>query len=445
VRTRRTGPRSFWRTRSQRARAVAYDRAVRVLFLHQNFPGQYKHLAPALAARGDEVRALAITPRGRFNNVTIATYAVGRAQTSTAHGWAQDFETKCIRAEACMRALVAMKREGFEPDVVVGHPGWGETWLVKEVWPDVPLLAYQEFYFREVTGFDPEFHDDSIEQRARVRLKNGSLLLGLEGMDWGVCPTQFQYAQLPDAYKPRVSVVFDGIDTDHVRPDPSAFIELGGGKLRLTAADEVVSFINRNLEPSRGYHTFMRALPALQRLRPRARVIIVGGDEPGYGPRPPAGTSWRDVFLREVHGQLDLSRVHFVGRIPYGTLLSLMRVATCHVYLTTPFVLSWSTFEAMSAGALVVGSRTAPVEEVVQDGENGLLTDFFDPKALAERVASVLAEPRRYDALRAAARETIVRRYDLRRVCLPRHVALVDAVQKRAFPPALPEPWSHPA
>jgi len=271
-----------------------------------------------------------------------------------------------------------------------------------------------------------------------VRLKNASLLLGLDQMDWGVSPMAWQRAQFPEVYKPRISVIFDGVDTAHLQPDARAFIELGGGKLRLTRADEVVSFVNRNLEPSRGYHTFMRALPKLQRLRPNARFIIVGGDEAGYGVPPPKGTTWRDHFLREVRSQLDMTRVHFVGKVPYGTLISLLRVSACHVYLTTPFVLSWSTVEAMSLGCLVLGSRTPPVEEVITDGENGLLADFFDADALAERVAAVLAEPHRYEGLRAAARATAIARYDLRSVCLPSQIALVDAVCSGSLPPVSP-------
>jgi glycosyltransferase involved in cell wall biosynthesis len=407
---------------------LAYHFGVRVLFLHQNFPGQFKHLATALAARGHAVRALAITPRTELPGVTVHAYRVAGGNVQGLHPWVQDFETKTLRAEACARAMLQLADDGFVPDVVVGHAGWGEAWFVKDVWPRVPLLAMQEFFYGADMSFDPEFGEATFEARCRTRTKNAAMLTGLHAMDWGFAPTHWQRSQFPEAHRSRISVVFDGIDTDALRPDPQAFISLEKKGLRFTADDEVVTFVSRNLEPYRGFHIFMRALGEVLRARPRAHVVIVGGDDPGYGARAPAGTTWRELYLRETAQGLDLSRVHFVGRIPYGTLLSLLRVSTCHVYLTYPFVLSWSMLEAMSLGCLVVGSRTGPVEEVIRDGENGLLTDFFDVPALSGRIIEALAQRTRFEPLRRAARQTVVERYDLARVCLPRQLALVEAV-----------------
>jgi len=246
-------------------------------------------------------------------------------------------------------------------------------------------------------------------------------------------PTQWQRSRVPPEWRGRVSVVFDGIDTDRVAPDPQAALSvtLADGQTRtFRAGEEVLTFVNRNLEPYRGYHVFMRALPAILEARPNAVALIVGGDEVSYGAKAPAGTTWKQRFLDEVSDRLDLSRVFFLGKIPYPEYVTLLQVSACHVYLTYPFVLSWSCIEAMSAGAVVVGSDTAPVREVVSHEENGLLVDFFDVEGLARTAARVLAEPARYAPLREAARRLAVERYDLRRVCLPRQLALVGAVAR---------------
>ena len=188
----------------------------------------------------------------------------------------------------------------------------------------------------------------------------------------------------------------------------------------------MITFVNRNLEPYRGYHSFLRALPAVLAARPKAQVVIVGGDGASYGAEPKAGGSWKQIFLAEVADRIDPGRVHFLGRVPYPSFLALMQVSRAHAYLTYPFVLSWSMLEAMSAGALVIGSCTAPVEEVIVDGRNGRLIDFFDIPGWSAALTEALSQPERFTALRAAARETVVARYDLRRHCLPRMVDFVE-------------------
>ncbi|HET9664657.1 MAG TPA: glycosyltransferase, partial [Burkholderiales bacterium] len=254
--------------------------------------------------------------------------------------------------------------------------------------------------------------------------KNAHMLLTLTSMDWGVCPTQFQRNTMPRAYHDRICVIFDGIDTGAVRPDPAASVTINGRTLR--AGDEVLTFVNRNLEPYRGYHVFMRALPEILKRRPNAIALIVGGDEVSYGAAAPEGKTWKQIFFDEVKARLDPGRVFFLGRIPYASYLAVLQVSRCHVYLTYPFVLGWSCIEAMSAGCLVVGSRTPPVEEVIEHGKNGLLADFFDAAALAETVVEGLARPEHHAPLRNAARETAIERYDLKSMCLPQQIALIE-------------------
>ena len=229
---------------------------------------------------------------------------------------------------------------------------------------------------------------------------------------------------MPEAYQEGISVIFDGIDTQVVKPDPQAVFIFGDRSF--SVGDEVITFINRNLEPQRGYHIFMRALPEILRRRPNAVALIVGEDGVSYGLPPANGNSWKQIFLDEVKNRLDLSRVFSLGRIAYVEYLRLLQISACHVYLTYPFVLGWSCIEAMSAGCLVVGSATPPVQEVIEHDKNGLLVDFFDVDALADTVADCLARPVHYAHLRTAARQTVVTRYDLNTVCLPAQMRFVE-------------------
>jgi glycosyltransferase involved in cell wall biosynthesis len=399
--------------------------AMNLLFVHQNFPAQFRHLAPALAQAGHEVHALAIDGR-EVPGVSLHPYKPERGSSKQIHPWAAEFETKIIRGEACAAAAARLKSQGFSPELIIAHPGWGESLFLKDVWPQALLLAFIEFFYAAHgldVDFDPEFSDANLASAARIRAKNAHLLLALDAMDWGLSPTHWQKSTVPAPYRDRVSVIFDGIDTREVKPDPEATLTLRSRVIR--AGDEVITFVNRNLEPQRGYHVFMRALPEIQRRRPKAITLIVGGDEVSYGARPPAGKTWKQIFLDEVADKIDASRVFFLGKIPYRDYLKLLQVSACHVYLTYPFVLSWSCIEAMSAGCLVVGSATPPVKEVIEHGANGLLVDFFDIGAWIDTIADCLADPRKYAALRTAARKTAIERYDLAGVCLPLQMQLV--------------------
>jgi len=182
--------------------------------------------------------------------------------------------------------------------------------------------------------------------------------------------------------------------------------------------------VARNLEPMRGYHVFMRALPQILSRRPRAHSLIVGGDGASYGPSAPKGSTWKAKFVAEVADVIDTTRVHFAGSLRYADYLAALRISSAHVYLTYPFVLSWSLIEAMSAGCVVIASDTGPVRDVV-DGDNGALISFFDAGALADKVVDALAHPFRYEKMRALARQTAVERFDAKRVCLPRMMALL--------------------
>lgn len=409
---------------------------MRILFVHQNFPGQFRHLAVALAAKGHEVVALGTASAAQsFAGVRHVVYAAQPIGTfESKHPLApgeQGWLSKLGRGDSAARAMRQLQRQGFTPDIVVAHPGWGEALFCKDVFPDAKLLVYAEFYYGASSGdsgFDPEFASHGDVGGELLRMKNTHLLHALSAADAAISPTNFQRQCHPKWAQERIRIVHDGIDTERFKPDREASVHLNTANATLRSGDEVVTFVARNLEPYRGYHILMRALPLLQRLRPQCRVVIVGGDGVSYGAKPPQGRTWREIFQAEVHRQLDYGRVHFVGKVPHRTLTQLMQVSAVHVYLTYPFVLSWSLLEAMSIGCLVLGSDTAPVREVIEDGRTGFLTNFFDSGLLAQRIADLLERRSGLASVREAARAAVQREFDLFGHCLPAQLALVESL-----------------
>ena len=309
----------------------------------------------------------------------------------------------------------------------MAHPGWGETLPLRTIFPDARILLYCEFFYgmqgRDV-GFDPEFPETGVDGHVALHLKNASSLLALADCNVGISPTEWQRSTFPDEYQRKITMIHEGINVDVVKPNPDAVLRLPAGR-ELRRSDEVVTFVARNLEPLRGYHIFMRALPRIMAERPRAEIVVIGGDGVSYGASPPPGTTWKSVFFDEVADQIDQKRIHFTGRLSYADYLSALQISSAHIYLTYPFVLSWSLLEALSAGCVVIGSDTAPVREVLND-KNGLLVPFFDIEQLAQRVIEVLTYPRRFHSIRVQARQTILDQYDLARICLPKMMAFIQ-------------------
>ena len=398
------------------------------LFVHQNMPGQYKHICQRLAADPDN-RVVFITKREGLElpNITKVLYKPNREPAETTHRYIRDAERGILHAQEVARKALALKGQGFVPDIIIGHPGWGETLYLKDVFPDTPLLGFFEFYYHAVgadVGFDPD-NQPSLDTHCRIRTKNIVQFMGLESSDAGMSPTFWQYQQYPEEFRHKISVIHDGIDTRVCSPDPGASLEIrnvDGSVSTLRQGDEVVTFVVRNLEPYRGFPQFMRAAEIILKRRPNARIIIIGGDEVSYGRALPEGQTYRRQMLDEV--DLDLSRVFFLGRVPYSTFLKVIQVSGVHVYLTFPFVLSWSMLEAMSSECLVVASATQPVTEVIEDGVNGLLVDFFDHRAVADRVDEVLDHKDRMAAIRKKARATVVQTYELED-CLAAQLKLI--------------------
>lgn len=408
---------------------VASD--VKILFVHQNFPGQFLHLAPEMARRGHDV--LALTDAGNKRQSTVKTLRykhdamrIDPAQTRLG----RNYTTLSDRGVSCARACLQLRdKEGYYPDVIFGHSGWGETLFLKEIWPKAKLIVYAEFYYRGSgadVGFDTEFAPYGFDQVMIAQGRAAHLGQALVHADAGLSPTQWQASTYPDPLRRMIRVIHDGVDTEVVTPNSAASVALPNGQV-LRAGDEVLTFVNRNLEPYRGYHIFMRALPAILAARPQAQVVIVGGDEVSYGAAPKDAKGWKETILAEVGDRIDPARVHFMGKVPYPVFVNILQISRAHAYLTYPFVLSWSMIEAMAAGCLVVGSKTAPVEEVLRHGETGLLVDFFDVNAWSDTLIDALADPAKYQPLRDAARAFAVQNYDLKTICLPRMVEYVES------------------
>lgn len=403
---------------------------MRILLVHQNFPGQFLHLAPALKARGHEVLALTAEGNARQSPVPVVRYRWAPKPGEFAPGPGRSFAQAVARGASAARAATVLRdRHGFVPDVIFGHSGWGETLFLREVWPAARLLAYTELMYHTTgldTDFDPEFRDTSLAGRVSTSARRAHMLQALVDADAAIAPTLWQAGTFPPELRPKIRVIHDGVDTEKLHPDPQARFALAEGGPVLRAGDEVLTYVSRSLEPYRGFHIFLRALPGVLAARPQAQVVIVGEEGQSYGAAPKDGRSWKATLLAELGDRLDLSRVHFVGRLSYARYLSLLQVSRVHAYLTYPFVLSWSLVEALSAGAMVVASRTPPVEEVIADGVTGRLVDFFDVPAWSQALAQALAESTPAHPMRHTARRIAIRDFDLKTRCLPRLLAFVE-------------------
>ena len=379
---------------------------MKALFIHQNSPGQLRHLAMHLAQRpGVEVLAIGRETAPGMEGIQLLRYRPHREPSKETHQYVQTFESAVLYGQQVLRVLLDIRSQGYRPDVVVSHPGWGETLYVKLAFPDTKLIHYTEYYYRlegADAGFDPEF-PLTMESAAFITSRNPLHLFNIEQCDVGITPTHWQKSLYPAAYHDKIHVIHEGVNVDQLGPDPEAFIKFPNGK-ELRPGDPVVTYVARNLEPYRGFHCFMRALPELLEAHPDCQVLVVGGDDVSYGDYPNDAPNWREKMLSECH--VDLERVHFLGKVNYDLYRCILQISAVHVYLTYPFVLSWSVLEAMACGCLLVASDTAPVREVVSHGENGWLFDFFDRRALVEYMLYALSNPPEAAALRANAQQS---------------------------------------
>lgn len=383
---------------------------MRLLVIHQNFPGQFRHLVPEWVREpGWEVRGLGRdSAPGLPGFEALTRYRLARDGRSGQHPYLRQMESAVLHGQAVARALLTMRRQGYRPDVILAHPGWGETLYVKDVYPDARLVHYCEWYYQAEgadLGFDPEF-PTTFDDRARIRTWNALHTLNLTHCDAAITPTRWQWSRHPEVFQPKIMVQHEGIPLHLLGPDPMASFRLPDGKV-LRVGDPVITFVARNLEPYRGFHVFMRALEKIQRLHRTAHAVIVGGDGVSYGKWPTDARNWREKMLREV--SLDAARTHFVGPVDYASYRQLLRVSALHLYLSYPFVASWSLLEAMACGGLVVALDTPAVREFVQDGHTGHLVDWspWCTDHVSERSLDILANPSASQEIRRAGTRSL--------------------------------------
>lgn len=404
-----------------------------IMFLHPNFPAQYQHLARYFAHNGNH-KVMFVTKNtngNRMQNVNVAVYKPTREVTKGIHPYVTYLEEAVLDGQAVVRAMFELRQKyQYVPDVIIGHTGWGSTLYAKDVYPDVPLIGYFEWFYRAY-GSDVGYWKDekvSDDDRLRIRTQGAHHLLNLEACDVRYCPTEWQRQQFPERYQADMQVAHEGIDTSFYHPDSQTKLVLPQLKLDLSDAEEIVTYVSRGFEPYRGFPQFMEAVRILMKRRPKCHVVLVGNlDQTFYGAPPSKDKSWRQVELEK--GGFDLKRLHFTGRLDYGSYLKVLQASTVHVYLTRPFVLSWSMLESMASGVCLVASATPPVEEVVTEGVNGLLANFRSPEHIESRIEEALEDRELRERLSRAARETVMERYDLKD-CLRRQVNMIYAAMK---------------
>lgn len=407
---------------------------MKVLFIHPNVPGQYKHLCREFA-KDPKNKVVFISCKvnpPEIPGVTIVPYKVNREPQKDIHRYLINFEKGIHIGQEVWRVCNKLKKKGFTPDVICAHPGWGDTLFVKEAYPDTPLLSFQEFFYNNRgsdVNFDPneQFDDDEL---SRIKIKNAINLFGINYCDWGISPMEWQKAQYPKEFHSKISVLHDGIDTEKAAPTKWDSMEIKG--IKINHGDEVLTYISRNFEPYRGFPTFMKAAKALLEKRPKLRILCVGADGVSYGKTTATGKPYRHTLIEQL--KPDMTRMHFLGYLPYDEMLKVLQVSSAHVYLTFPFVLSWSMLEAMSTGCVVVGSNTPPVLEVIEHKKNGLIADFFSPEDVAEKVSYALDNQEKMKEIRKNARNTVIDRFDLKKI-MPMQMDLIRDLGNRKLPP----------
>jgi glycosyltransferase involved in cell wall biosynthesis len=381
---------------------------LKFLFVHQNFPAQFLHILRHLAATGRHELVFISEPNPNdIEGVRKVPYTHPKLDIAETHIAARELDNGVRRAEAVYRTAFGLKHLGFTPDIIIGHHGWGEMLNLRDLWPDTPMLGYMEFYYQHDAadvGFDPEFPANPLDF-PRIRAKNAINHIALNLGGAGQTPTQWQLSTYPRWAQPKIELVWEGVDLDMCRPDPAVRKKtLKIGDMVIKPTDKLVTYVSRDLEPYRGFHIMMRALPDLMRARPDIKVVMVGGDGVSYGSAPQKGGNWRQVMMKEVGRHIDRSRVVFPGRVAYATYLAALKRSDAHIYLTYPFVASWSMREAMAIGCPLIGGDTEPVSEFITHGKTGLLTPFLKPDELARTVLGLLEDKPLTQKLRENAR-----------------------------------------
>jgi glycosyltransferase involved in cell wall biosynthesis len=401
-----------------------------ILFIHQNFPAQFGHLARHLmATRGWRCWFASRTSGGDAGGIRKFEYKTTGGARETTHYCSRTFENAIWHAHGVFEACKAQRE--LKPDLIVGHSGFGSTLFLRELYPDVPIINYFEYFYHSHGSdidYRPEFPPSEMDI-LRARARNAMLLLDLDNCNRGYSPTEYQRSLFPAVYQPKIEVIFDGVETNLFRPRDGVARQVAGRpipeKLR------VVTYVSRGFESMRGFDIFMRTAKRIYEQYPDVLFVCVGSDLIWYGgdERFIKHKTFREhVFAQDTY---DLSKFVFTGLVNPPTLVEILNLSDLHIYLTVPFVLSWSLMDALACGCTVLASDTEPVREVIDDGDNGLLRDFFDVEGLAAEAVEVLRDPAAYAPLGERAVERIHQEYAVN-VTLPRIVGLfVHAVAER--------------
>ena len=403
---------------------------MKILFLHPNFPAQFRHIATVLGQDKQNTVVFATNrPEGKIAGVNKVVYEKSRTVRPETHHYVRPLENAVLEAQAVYRIAQKLKDQGFYPDIVYGHSGWGPTLFMKDIFSRATLLCYFEWYYNAYgsdASFDPS-DPINADDEARIRIKNAPILLDLASCDRGLSPTLWQRSQFPPEFQSKIKVHHDGIDTSYFKPLPNARLFLPRINLDLTNVSEIITYVARGMEPYRGFPQLIETIYLLQKKRPECHFVIVGKDRVAYGKNLPDGKTYKQAMLEKF--PLDMSRVHFTDLLPYDEYLQVLQASSVHIYLTRPFVLSWSMLEALATGCLIVASDTACVTEVIKNNVNGLLVNFFDPEQICDRVIEALDNPQKMATIRDRARETILKRYDLAKL-LPQHLQWIKNAAK---------------
>lgn len=401
---------------------------MKILFSHQNFPAQFGEFAIYLARAGWDVTFATAAEHARpVGGVRILRMKPHREPAEGVHRFAMGLEKAAINGQAFANAAIAAKRQGYAPDVVVAHAAWGSGMFAKSVWPGTRYVPYAEWFYGYpyIDALEP--HDPAREEdgRAHALSRNAPILLDLVQADMVQCPSRFQADQFPDHLKQRITVLPDGVDT--IKHAPAEMPALPQSASDVPPDAEVVTYATRGMEPHRGFPEFMRAVALLQASRPRLHAVIGGEDRVAYGRQLPEGDSWKKRMLAEL--DLDESRLHFTGLLTRADYVRLLQSSHAHVYLTVPFVLSWSFLEAMSTGCAIVASDVAPVREAADHEVEARLVDHRNVESLAAAIAGLLDDREAARRLGQAARARILRDHDSRWVFPARARRLADLVR----------------
>jgi glycosyltransferase involved in cell wall biosynthesis len=395
-----------------------------VLFIHQNFPAQFGHIARHLIKQaGWTCSFVSQTPAGVVDGIKKITYTNRGGARESTHYCSRTFENAIWHAHAVYDACKA--HPDLRPDLIVGHSGFGSTLFLPELYAGVPIINYFEFFYhphQSDMDFRPEFPPPEIDY-LRARARNAMLLLDLENCRHGYSPTHFQQQLFPEVYRPKIDVIFDGIETDIFRRLDNVPRQIAGRSI--PASTRIVTYVSRGFESMRGFDIFMRVAERIYQQFSDVVFIVVGSRRVCYG--GDEKHIKHKTFYEHAMAQssYEMDKLIFTGLIPVSTLAQVFSLSDLHLYFTVPFVLSWSLMDALACGCTVLASNTAPVREVIENGKNGLLCDFFDVEGFASQAVEVLRDPGAFRHLGTCAVDGIHRNYAID-VTLPRLTRLFE-------------------